>query len=175
MKKIITLLSDVIKTSSILEKPYNITKSMWLAQPFPDTDIIYSSHKLFPELVDVKQDRRILATIKLLGADSCTNAIMYQPLSMMTWHTNSNSAGYRLYITYSLGDSIFRYIKNNKIIDINEQPGWNINYFKIDSTDLLWHTIWTKHKRYAFGFKFTEEPHILVEGSTEYSIKVNKC
>lgn len=85
----------------------------------------------------------------------CTNSIIYLPNAVMGWHTNSNMAGNRCYITYSYGDSVFRYQdKSGKIIDSHDIPNtWQLRRFNIPEEGLLWHTISCNGPRISYGFK----------------------
>lgn len=150
--KVIKLLTNIVETTMLQPVARHITYDIWNKQNLPLADVPYITDDLFPELVDSKKDKRILAVKQLLHADRCTNAIMYQPLSMMPWHTNSNYPGTRTYYTFSKGNSVFRYLKDGCVVDKQECPGWNINIFDVSASEPLWHTIWTEHERYAFGF-----------------------
>lgn len=92
--------------------------------------------------------------MKVLNASSCTNAFVYAPKSIMSWHTNSNLKGYRTYYTYTLGTAVFRYVDpiTGAVENSFDNAGWTVRRFKIDEENLLWHTIWTEKMRFAFGF-----------------------
>ena len=78
------------------------------------------------------------------------------PKTMMSWHTNSNATGTRIYYSLVFGGDIFRYRdpENGKIIDVHGKDGWNIKKFRIGKTDSdrLWHTIYAAGPRISFGF-----------------------
>jgi len=100
-------------------------------------------------------EQEIVAVENLIGGE-CTNHIVYPPMSIMKWHTNSNNPGLRTYYTYGVKESIFRYIdKNGNIIDDYDNKGWTVRRFKVDQENLLWHTIWSEGTRFAFGFNET--------------------
>jgi hypothetical protein len=91
-----------------------------------------------------------------LNAKAITNAIIYGPNSCMTWHTNSDDPGTRIYYSYTTKLSIFRYLDKTtgKVIDDIDNIGWTARRFDItDETNPLWHTIWTNGIRFSFGFK----------------------
>lgn len=97
-------------------------------------------------------NKLVSAAGHLLGADQCTNAILYPPMSIMSWHTNLDMPGLRTYYTYTEGRAIFRYYLNGEYYEDEDNIGWTARQFVIDPEKPLWHTIWTEKPRYAFGF-----------------------
>ena len=83
-----------------------------------------------------------------------TNAIVYNPMSFMRWHTNSNAPGRRHYFTFTEGKAIFRWRhpKTGEIFDEIDGTGWTYRTFIISPTQPVWHTIWTEKVRLSFGF-----------------------
>lgn len=83
-----------------------------------------------------------------------TNAIAYNPMSFMRWHTNSNAPGRRHYFTFTEGKAIFRWRhpKTGEIFDEIDGTGWTYRTFIISPTQPVWHTIWTEKVRLSFGF-----------------------
>lgn len=75
----------------------------------------------------------------------------------MSWHTNSNSPGKRIYIAYVEQDnkSFFRYYDacNKQMITSWDAAGINAREFHVDSQDLLWHCVYAECNRYSFGFR----------------------
>ena len=75
----------------------------------------------------------------------------------MSWHTNSNSPGKRIYIAYVEQDnkSFFRYYDacNKQMITSWDAVGINAREFHVDSQDLLWHCVYAECNRYSFGFR----------------------
>ena len=147
------------------------TKEDFDNQPFPDHDI-QSGHflknsnivqlKVFNKKLFLENAAKMLKidndTFKKHFIDSSTNNLVYNPMSCMGWHTNSNHVGLRTYYTYTQGKAIFRYIDNNGVIedDYDELGKWNVRQFLIDDKDKLWHTVWTEKVRFSFGFVFDE-------------------
>jgi hypothetical protein len=88
------------------------------------------------------------------GFESNRNAVVYNPMSFMRWHTNSNSPGLRHYFTYTTGRAIFRWRhpKTGEIFDEIDGKGWTYRTFVISPTQPVWHTIWTEKVRLSFGF-----------------------
>jgi hypothetical protein len=83
-----------------------------------------------------------------------TNAVVYSPMSLMRWHTNSNNPGLRHYFTHTTGRAIFRWRhpKTGEIFDEIDGEGWTYRTFVISPTQPIWHTIWTEEVRLSFGF-----------------------
>lgn len=75
----------------------------------------------------------------------------------MSWHTNSNAPGKRIYIAYAEQDckSFFRYYDkcNEQVITSWDAQGINAREFQVDSQDLLWHCVYAECNRYSFGFR----------------------
>lgn len=126
-------------------------------QSFPTTDTMVgewindSARSTIPG-GEIKYDA-IQAAQDIIGADNCSNCIIYQANSAMGWHTNSDNPGTRIYYTYTLGNAIFRFKDHSdNIVDDYDNYGWTARSFHIDSTKPLWHTIWTDQIRFSFGF-----------------------
>lgn len=89
---------------------------------------------------------------------SITNSghFLYLPGGFMSWHTNSKSPGWRLYINYveEPGKSFFRYRdpQTGKITTSWDKK-WNFRLFKIDPNRLFWHAVYSETNRYSFGFR----------------------
>ena len=85
-----------------------------------------------------------------------TGFFHYPKNGYMGWHTNSDGAGRRTYLSYADEDnkSFFRYLDNNtgEIVTKWEKKGWNENTFEIPSTDLYWHCVGSKCNRVSLGF-----------------------
>lgn len=83
-----------------------------------------------------------------------TNALVYNPMSFMRWHTNSNAPGRRHYFTFTEGEAIFRWRHpvTGKIFDEIDERGWTYRTFIISPAQPVWHTIWTEKVRLSFGF-----------------------
>ena len=90
----------------------------------------------------------------LLGASRVTNACVYSPMGGMFWHTNSNFEGTRLYYTFGLDRSVFKY-KDPHTGEEHESwdaVGWTCRTFDILKDKPLWHSVWTSGRRFSFGF-----------------------
>jgi hypothetical protein len=101
------------------------------------------------------EDSSLQKAIELLGADKCTNASIYPPSTILDWHTNSDDPGIRTYYTYSIKQSIFKYIDPDTsvaVLDEDHIGSWTCRSFLITAEKPLWHTVWSEGVRFAFGF-----------------------
>lgn len=92
-----------------------------------------------------------------------SGAFLYPKNGYMGWHTNSNSPGIRVYITYSPKDrtSYFKYVdtsnNNTKVITDWDKTGITVRVFEVsdDPSKYLWHCVRsTTSPRISFGYKF---------------------
>lgn len=91
---------------------------------------------------------------------SITNSghFLYPPGGFMSWHTNSKSPGWRLYINYveEPGKSFFRYRDpETREVKTSYDKKWNFRLFKIDPNKPFWHAVYSETNRYSFGFRIT--------------------
>lgn len=75
----------------------------------------------------------------------------------LSWHNNADVPGYNILFTYSQnGDGFFRYQRDNKIITIEDEKGWNLKfmyYGGISETEkICWHTCASYDDRMTFAF-----------------------
>jgi hypothetical protein len=101
------------------------------------------------------EDSSLQKATELLGADKCTNAFIYPPNTILDWHTNSNDPGTRTYYTYSIKQSIFKYIDLDTgatVLDEDLIGQWTCRSFLITAEKPLWHAVWSEGVRFAFGF-----------------------
>lgn len=81
---------------------------------------------------------------------------LYPPGGFMSWHTNSNTPGDRVYLTYTTESdkSFFRYRNSDgDIITSYDKSGWTMRRFRVDSSDLLWHCVYSDTFRLSIGFR----------------------
>ena len=95
---------------------------------------------------------------EIVGAENGverTNCTAYPAGGVMTWHTNSNLDGWRTYLTYSYGESAFRYIDDKgEIITCRDLSNcWQLRRFEIPQEDRFWHTIASNGFRITYGFR----------------------
>lgn len=84
------------------------------------------------------------------------NVLLYSAPSTMSWHTNSDHGGRRVYLTYTYGQSVFRYLEGGKVYDSYDEPfTWMAREFYLpeDKNNLLWHTIATNSSRISIGYE----------------------
>lgn len=150
------LLGRVIATSATsIPQPDSKTEEEFRSIPLPKSVVFRDTKaEFFPYIVD-RQDKFISAAGHLIGADRCSNAIIYPAMSIMDWHTNTDMPGIRTYYTYTEGRAIFRYYLDGEYHEDEDNIGWTARQFTIDPKAPLWHTIWTEKPRYAFGFNTT--------------------
>jgi hypothetical protein len=120
----------------------------------PDKDISVVGAASNYRIIDL-EDSSLRKAIELLGADKCTNAFIYPPSTILDWHTNSNDPGIRTYYTYSIKQSIFKYIDPDTgatVLDEDHIGRWTCRSFLITAEKPLWHTVWSEGVRFAFGF-----------------------
>lgn len=116
-------------------------------------------------LLMYQTDSRIMEIRDILGKGNkkveFRNFYYYPPNTMMTWHTNSNAIGTRVYYSLISGGDIFRYRDpyTKEIIDVFGKDGWNVKEFTIGNTpeDRLWHTIYAIGPRFSFGFNILDD------------------
>lgn len=86
---------------------------------------------------------------------------LYPPGSHMGWHTNSGVPGWRIYINYceEAGNSFIRYrdLDSGEIITLDDNR-WNVRVFRIESSRLLWHSIYSDTNRFSFGYMVYKQP-----------------
>ncbi len=79
----------------------------------------------------------------------------YPENGFMSWHTNINSSGRRIYLSYveEANKSAFKYIKNNKEVISFDFVGWNMREFKVTKNEPFWHCVYTSTPRMSIGFR----------------------
>lgn len=93
---------------------------------------------------------------------------LYPKRGYMGWHTNSNSVGKRIYLTYCPSDkSFFRYIKDGKKITSQDLVGWTMREFDIDVDNPLWHCVYAAEPRLSIGFRVIHNLKDPVTGKIE--------
>ena len=107
--------------------------------------------------VDALVDSKFRQTfdIKSSWGIRCSGHFWYPPGGYMGWHTNSESPGWRLYISYTdePGKSYFRYRHpETKQIITSMDHKWDIRMFHVSSDKPLWHTIYSDTNRFSLGY-----------------------
>ena len=100
---------------------------------------------------------RIKPIVKLLFPDKLikTSGFFYYPKTgYMGWHTNYTLPNDRVYVTYSTGNSFFRYYDGEKIITDYDDCGFTIRKFSISNRKpYFWHCVGSDCDRFSFGFR----------------------
>lgn len=87
-----------------------------------------------------------------------SNTILYPDNGYMSWHTNSNSCGLRLYLNFSFGHgNEFRYLEDSLVKTSHSPLGCTARVFNITKEPLFWHEVQTKSKMLSIGFKVDYE------------------
>lgn len=80
----------------------------------------------------------------------------YPPTGFMGWHTNSDVACQRLYITWTpvAGKSFFRYVEGGTIKTDYDDAGLTLRLFDIPSSPPhLWHCVGSETDRISIGYR----------------------
>jgi hypothetical protein len=88
-----------------------------------------------------------------------SGSMIYPPGGWMGWHTNSDRAGWRLYLNYSMASdrSFFRWFEDGEIATDYDVAGFNFRLFRIGSErDLFWHCIYADDWRFSLGLRLPE-------------------
>ncbi len=123
------------------------------------------------EISELRQKLDRIVTLRVRGLFGMPEGLwvyksghfLYPPGGFMSWHTNANGYGWRLYINYveEPGKSFFRYRDpdTGKIMTLWDKE-WNFRVFKIDPKRLFWHAVYSETNRYSFGFRIHPEPKL---------------
>lgn len=95
---------------------------------------------------------------KKINKKVVNTALLYYPVNgYMTWHTNSNFPGERIYLVFSeTGESYFKYLdsNSNEVIKMKDNIGWSMNRFFIPTLpEHFWHCVCSKTNRISVGFR----------------------
>jgi hypothetical protein len=116
--------------------------------------ISFSKLAITEKLIHVVQREFPTRTVKPSGF------FHYPKTGYMGWHTNSDSPGCRLYITYAdvRGESFFRYkdIESGEVITDYDDVGLTFREFTVyEKPPYLWHSVGSNCNRFSFGFIIT--------------------
>lgn len=115
----------------------------------------------------------------LMNGFARPSGLYYYPMGgYCGWHTNSDSPGLRVYLTWAEegGKSFFRYLDNEtgKIVTKYDTKGWSINTFEATSGDKpLWHCVSSDTNRVSIGFTLDNE-HWLSKHYLKYDMNDTK-
>ena len=87
-----------------------------------------------------------------------TGYFMYPVTGYMGWHTNSDTVGKRVYVTYvdKTGCSGFKYRCDGDVVDSVDSEKITIREFNIEKDKPLWHAVYSECNRYSFGFRVVD-------------------
>jgi hypothetical protein len=79
----------------------------------------------------------------------------YPPGSAMGWHTNSDSPGWRLYVSHARepGRSGLRYLhpETGEVVTCLDRE-WDVRLFWIPREPAFWHAVFSETDRFSFGY-----------------------
>lgn len=86
-----------------------------------------------------------------------TGAFWYPKKGFMTWHTNEDNPGYRLYFAYAYEDnmSYFKFVnpETQKIVTSYDRIGWTLRGFRVGRDEKrFWHCVGSNTNRLSLGF-----------------------
>ena len=84
-----------------------------------------------------------------------TGYFLYPITGYMSWHTNSDTIGKRVYITYvdQINKSGFKYFDGSEIVNSVDTEEITVRAFDIEKEKPLWHAVYSNCNRYSFGFR----------------------
>lgn len=80
----------------------------------------------------------------------------YHKGDFLSWHTNMNEPGLRLYITHVPveGKSFFKYqCEDGPIVTTYDKKGWSYRLFEVTEENPLWHCVYSDTDRLSIGFR----------------------
>jgi len=115
----------------------------------PDINIDVAEHALYIE-VDEPIKRKVFDCSVSDNYIKYSNCMGYPPGGGMSWHTNGDYPGARMYASWSeTGDSGMLFYRDGKVIVDKDIKGLNIRYFLAPS----WHGVWSNCYRLSIGFR----------------------
>jgi hypothetical protein len=148
----------MLESSRIVEKghsklPPEEIDALLSKDGIPAEDLPHGKYKYFHKIE--ADDEEVAACIR--GSNRGNK--LYPPGGYLQWHTDSDNPGIRVYFTFDTQPgSFFRYFKNNEIVTLMDEVGWNIRVFYITQERLFWHCVYAAATRYTFGFNCPEIP-----------------
>lgn len=99
-----------------------------------------------------------------IGATSAALLNYYPPGGFVGWHTNWNANAYQILFTWSRdGNGYFKYYDKakDKIITIQDKPGWQCRHYyfgrKDEEDHHCWHSAYAGGERITLAYKFENE------------------
>jgi len=130
-----------------------------LPNTFGKSNMVYLKETPLTENIKT-QIQSLINTNKKIEAQ--TGAFWYPDNGYMSWHTNENHTGFRIYCAYSFKEksSYFKYRdpETKEIVTCWDDFGWNVRVFKVGRTpkDRLWHCVHSDTDRISIGFSVEE-------------------
>lgn len=120
-----------------------------LTNPPPKSNMYVAEHALY---LDINEKTKLQICHSLPPDDSLrySNVIGYPPGGGMSWHTNGDYPGARIYASWSeTGDSGMLFYKDGEVIVDKDVKGLNMRYFLAP----CWHGVWSNCYRLSIGFR----------------------
>lgn len=98
---------------------------------------------------------RFLAEIYPGCSITTTGHFLYPITGYMSWHTNSDTIGKRVYVTYvdQVNKSGFKYFNGTEIVNSVDTDEITVRAFDIEKENTLSHSVYSNCNRYSFGFR----------------------
>ena len=127
-------------------------KGKWelsLTNPPPENNLDVAETALYLNLKEeIKQ--KLYYSVPEDSPLKYSNSMGYPPGGGMSWHTNGDYPGARIYASWSeTGDSGMLFYRDGKIIVDKDVKGLNMRYFLAPS----WHGVWSNCYRLSIGFR----------------------
>ena len=140
-----------------MDERYNYFTSIEHLNEIKNTDVCVGINTNLKEFPVSKNTSLIRFLLDIYPGHSIvpTGHFLYPVTGYMSWHTNSNLPGKRVYINYVdvVGRSGFKYVKNNTLFDSVDTESVTIREFVPSEKDPLWHAVYSNCNRYSFGFR----------------------
>jgi hypothetical protein len=126
-----------------------VAESSWYVPPSDGLNKLFTAtEELFEHDICCSDKTGYVVLPKPSSEFAVNGHMLYPPGGYMSWHTNSNKPGLRVYAVWSeTGDSGMLWRKNGRIVVDNDKPGWNVRAFVAP----CWHAVWSKCYRISFG------------------------
>lgn len=152
--------SDLSSTKELSNCIVFLTKSA-SQNHVPDTEIITMRNRIEEHI------RRVIPDVfenppRLIVENS--GHFWYPPGGFMGWHTNSNSPGWRLYVSFAdePRKSFFRYrdpVTGDIHTSLDEY--WDFRLFSIEPNRDFWHAVYSDSNRFSIGFRIRQQPSLV--------------
>ena len=89
---------------------------------------------------------------------------LYPPQCCMSWHTNAQNPGWRMYVTYAddPGKSFIRYQDPaTGAVHTSWDRGVDVRLFRVETQRPLWHAIYSNTHRFSIGYRIRPDPSLL--------------